>query len=105
MVALGGALAVGALALVMQVGILTWLAGNFQFIAYIGWSTFWSVTLVVVGICTHLGCSPSDKFVPGPQPSLPNDWPGGFLCLGQNRQQEPAVVATAIKLGEGTEFC
>lgn len=36
--------------------------------------------LVVVGICTHLGCSPSDKFVPGPQASLPNDWEGGFLC-------------------------
>ena len=36
--------------------------------------------LVVVGICTHLGCSPGDKFVPGPQPSLPSDWPGGFLC-------------------------
>ncbi len=36
--------------------------------------------LVVVGICTHLGCSPSDKFTPGPQPSLPNDWGGGFLC-------------------------
>jgi ubiquinol-cytochrome c reductase iron-sulfur subunit len=36
--------------------------------------------LVVVGICTHLGCSPSDKFAPGAQPSLPNDWPGGFLC-------------------------
>lgn len=36
--------------------------------------------LVVVGICTHLGCSPSDKFVPGPQASLPSDWPGGFLC-------------------------
>jgi ubiquinol-cytochrome c reductase iron-sulfur subunit len=36
--------------------------------------------LVVVGICTHLGCSPSDKFVPGPQPSLPDDWIGGFLC-------------------------
>lgn len=36
--------------------------------------------LVVVGICTHLGCSPSDKFVPGPQASLPNDWPGGFFC-------------------------
>ena len=36
--------------------------------------------LVVVGICTHLGCSPSDKFVPGPQASLPNDWAGGFLC-------------------------
>jgi ubiquinol-cytochrome c reductase iron-sulfur subunit len=36
--------------------------------------------LVVVGICSHLGCSPSDKFTPGPQPSLPNDWAGGFLC-------------------------
>jgi len=36
--------------------------------------------LVTVGICTHLGCSPSDKFVPGPQPSLPDDWQGGFLC-------------------------
>ena len=36
--------------------------------------------LVAVGICTHLGCSPSTKFVPGPQPSLPDDWAGGFLC-------------------------
>jgi ubiquinol-cytochrome c reductase iron-sulfur subunit len=36
--------------------------------------------LVVVGICTHLGCSPTDKFQAGAQPSLPNDWPGGFLC-------------------------
>ena len=36
--------------------------------------------LVVVGICTHLGCSPSDKFVPGAQASLPDDWAGGFLC-------------------------
>ena len=35
---------------------------------------------VAVGICTHLGCSPSDKFQPGPQPSLPDDWKGGFLC-------------------------
>ncbi|MEI8156768.1 MAG: ubiquinol-cytochrome c reductase iron-sulfur subunit [Burkholderiales bacterium] len=33
-----------------------------------------------VGICTHLGCSPSDKFQPGPQASLPDDWQGGFLC-------------------------
>lgn len=36
--------------------------------------------LVVVGICTHLGCSPVDKFQPGAQPSLPDDWGGGFLC-------------------------
>ena len=37
-------------------------------------------TLVVVGICSHLGCSPSDKLAAGAQPSLPNDWAGGFLC-------------------------
>ena len=37
-------------------------------------------TLVVVGICSHLGCSPSDKFQTGAQASLPNDWAGGFLC-------------------------
>ena len=36
--------------------------------------------MVAVGICTHLGCSPSDRFTPGPQPSLPDDWVGGFLC-------------------------
>ena len=36
--------------------------------------------LVAVGICPHLGCSPSDKFAGGPQPSLPDDWKGGFLC-------------------------
>jgi len=35
---------------------------------------------VAVGICTHLGCSPSEKFQPGPQASLPDDWKGGFLC-------------------------
>jgi ubiquinol-cytochrome c reductase iron-sulfur subunit len=36
--------------------------------------------LVAVGICTHLGCSPSEKFKTGPQPSLPDDWQGGFFC-------------------------
>lgn len=36
--------------------------------------------LVTIGICTHLGCSPSDKFKAGAQPSLPDDWRGGFLC-------------------------
>lgn len=35
---------------------------------------------VGVGICSHLGCSPSDKFQAGPQPSLPDNWAGGFLC-------------------------
>ncbi len=36
--------------------------------------------LVVVGICSHLGCSPGEKFTPGAQPSLPANWEGGFLC-------------------------
>ncbi len=36
--------------------------------------------MVAVGICTHLGCSPSDRFTPGAQPSLPDNWAGGFLC-------------------------
>jgi ubiquinol-cytochrome c reductase iron-sulfur subunit len=36
--------------------------------------------LVAVGICSHLGCSPSSKFQTGAQPSLPDDWQGGFLC-------------------------
>jgi len=35
---------------------------------------------VCVGICTHLGCSPSPAFTPGPQPGLPSDWEGGFFC-------------------------
>jgi ubiquinol-cytochrome c reductase iron-sulfur subunit len=36
--------------------------------------------LVVVGICSHLGCSPSSRFAEGAQPNLPDDWTGGFLC-------------------------
>jgi len=35
--------------------------------------------LVVVGICTHLGCSPTDKFAAG-DPTMPSGWEGGFLC-------------------------
>jgi len=35
---------------------------------------------IAVGICSHLGCSPSDKFQTGAQPSLPDNWSGGFLC-------------------------
>ena len=35
---------------------------------------------VAVGICSHLGCSPLDKFQVGAQPSLPDAWAGGFLC-------------------------
>jgi len=36
--------------------------------------------LVLVGICTHLGCSPSQKLVPGGESGLGDEWPGGFYC-------------------------
>jgi len=36
--------------------------------------------LVAVGICTHLGCSPSPMFTPGDASGLGANWPGGFLC-------------------------
>ncbi len=36
--------------------------------------------LVAVGICTHLGCSPSEKLKLGSDSGLGADWPGGFFC-------------------------
>ncbi|MBZ0069059.1 MAG: ubiquinol-cytochrome c reductase iron-sulfur subunit [Thiobacillus sp.] len=36
--------------------------------------------LVAVGICTHLGCSPSEKLKLGADSGLGADWPGGFFC-------------------------
>ena len=36
--------------------------------------------LVLVGICTPLGCSPTDKLSPGPESGLGEDWHGGFFC-------------------------
>ena len=36
--------------------------------------------LVLIGICTHLGCSPTDKLQPGGESGLGNDWMGGFFC-------------------------
>lgn len=36
--------------------------------------------LVAVGICTHLGCSPTEKFKSGAESGIEADWPGGFLC-------------------------
>lgn len=44
------------------------------------WRSLKPEILVAVGICSHLGCSPTDKFQTGAQPSLPDDWAGGFLC-------------------------
>lgn len=36
--------------------------------------------LVVVGLCTHFGCIPLERFQQGAQAHLPDDWRGGFLC-------------------------
>lgn len=36
--------------------------------------------LVVIGICTHLGCSPGGVAKGSGNASVPSDWPGGFLC-------------------------
>ena len=36
--------------------------------------------LVAVGICTHLGCSPSEKFKTGAESGVEADWAGGFVC-------------------------
>ena len=38
--------------------------------------------LVLVGICTHLGCSPKARLVAGADAvlGLSADWPGGFFC-------------------------
>ena len=44
------------------------------------WRSIKPEFFVGVGICSHLGCSPIEKFTPGAQPSLPDDWAGGFLC-------------------------
>ncbi|MFQ5935188.1 MAG: ubiquinol-cytochrome c reductase iron-sulfur subunit [Acidiferrobacterales bacterium] len=36
--------------------------------------------LVLLGICTHLGCSPLEKLTAGVNSGLGRDWPGGFFC-------------------------
>jgi len=38
--------------------------------------------LVLLGVCTHLGCLPQNRFAPGASADgvLTADWPGGFFC-------------------------
>jgi len=36
--------------------------------------------MVLVGICTHLGCSPSPKLKAGAEGDMGAEWPGGFFC-------------------------
>lgn len=35
---------------------------------------------VIVGVCTHLGCSPTPKFRKGIESGIDEDWEGGFYC-------------------------
>ena len=35
---------------------------------------------VLVGVCTHLGCAPIEKFQSGARSGIGSDWPGGFYC-------------------------
>ena len=36
--------------------------------------------LVVLGVCTHLGCAPTKNFERGASSGLSDDWLGGFFC-------------------------
>lgn len=36
--------------------------------------------MVVEGVCTHLGCSPSEKLKAGAESGLGDAWAGGFYC-------------------------
>lgn len=44
------------------------------------WRSIKPEYLVVLGVCTHLGCAPSEAFTVGPASGLGDDWPGGFFC-------------------------
>lgn len=61
--------------------------------------------LVLIGICTHLGCSPVQKFAIGPESGISDDWPGGFFCpchgskfdlAGRVYQQVPAPTNMVV---------
>ncbi len=36
--------------------------------------------LVVLGLCTHLGCIPGERFAVGVSSGLGKEWPGGYFC-------------------------
>ena len=40
--------------------------------------------LVAVGVCTHLGCSPTLKKEIGAASDMGSDWPGGYYCPCHN---------------------
>lgn len=40
----------------------------------------WLIVTAAVGICTHLGCSPTEKLKPGADSRIEDNRPGGFIC-------------------------
>ncbi len=69
------------------------------------WRSIKPEVLVTVGICTHLGCSPVDKFQTGAQPSLPADWPGGFFCPAMARRSTSPAASTRTSPRPTTSRC
>lgn len=75
---------------------------------------------VAVGICTHLGCSPTQVPLGSTQPGLGESWPGGFFCpchgstfdnAGRVYRNKPAptnlevpphrfITATQLRIGD-----
>lgn len=47
--------------------------------------------LVVVGVCTHLGCSPTLKKEVGAASDMGADWPGGYYCPCHNSRFDLAA--------------
>jgi ubiquinol-cytochrome c reductase iron-sulfur subunit len=47
--------------------------------------------LVVVGVCTHLGCSPTLKKEIGAASDMGADWPGGYYCPCHNSRFDLAA--------------
>lgn len=37
-------------------------------------------TMVALGVCTHLGCTPTPQFRTGVESGIDPQWPGGFFC-------------------------
>ena len=36
--------------------------------------------MVALGVCTHLGCTPTPQFKTGEESGVDPEWPGGFFC-------------------------
>ena len=60
--------------------------------------------LVAVGICTHLGCSPSAAFTPG-EATLGADWPGAFSAPATARPSILPAVSSRTSRHQPTWKC